>query len=75
MMSSEGGLTVLADPAAFIHRRFGIHRARRSRCHTFLLDPAKIVRIQLIHDACDISRLIGDLSEAVSQQRQVASPI
>jgi hypothetical protein len=75
IVSSEVGFTMLADPAGLVHRRFGVLRARRSKCHTFLLDPAGIVRVQLIHDARDIDRLINKPSEPVSNQRQVAGTI
>ena len=44
-------LPILADPFGRLRRTFGLPRnAPPSRCWTFLIDPAQIVRFHLVHD-------------------------
>ena len=43
-------VTILADPIGRLHRRFGLKRASGTKCRSFLIDPDRVIRFQLIHD-------------------------
>ncbi len=43
-------IPVLADPLQRLHRVFGLNKdLRLDRCHSFIIDPQRVVRYHLIH--------------------------
>jgi hypothetical protein len=48
--SMWSGSVMLLDPLGRLHRRFGICRQTELKCRSFLIDPAWIIRLELVYD-------------------------
>ena len=58
---------VLGDPCGRLHRSFGVESEPLSRCRTFVIDGAGILRLQFMHDFTD--HAVAAIRQLVTKNR------